>query len=213
MNLELHIFTNSTVNAPSTFHIEETYKSFKNKFNIETIPFIWCDINPNIEKSNDYLQNLKKIFNNIKITNSLSDGYVQAIESSKSKFMFMLEHDWTFNHNLKNNINEILEEMEYNNIIHLRFNQFLNGKYWRDKEVKEIKGKHFNFCQTKWISNNPHIINKELYLSTMFNNILIQKGSFGVEQAISYKDYYGHIYGPLNLHATIGHLNGKKLKV
>lgn len=211
MNLELHIFTNSTINAPSTFHIEETHNSFKNKFKVDLNPFIWCDINPNLEKSNDYVQNLKKIYDNVKLTNSLSDGYTQAIKNSNSKFMFMLEHDWIFTENLKHNIDIILEEMEINNIIHLRFNKFPNGGYFRDKQIEEIKGKYFNFCKTKFISNNPHIINKTLYLNTIYSYITLQKGSYGIEQSVSYKNYFGHIYGTLNLKPTIQHLNGRKL--
>lgn len=212
LDIELHLFTNSTINAPSTYHIETTYKTFKLIFNLDLKPIIWCDVNPYVDRSNKYIENLKKIYGDINITDSLASGYTKAIENSKSKFLFMVEHDWNFNYNIKHSLELILDEMEHSDITHLRFNQFINGRYFRDKQFKQIKGKNFDLCQTKWISNNPHIINREKYLNSIFKNIVMQKGSFGIEQAVSYKNYFGHIYGPTGYPPTLYHLNGRGYK-
>jgi hypothetical protein len=211
MDLELHIFTNSTVNSPSTIHIEETYNSFKKTFNTEIEPTIWCDPHPNIKASNRYIQNLEKKFNKVIITKSLSDGYIQAISGSKAKYVFMLEHDWTFL-NIANTLQEILFVMEQDKLMHLRFNQRNNIVKNTDYYLKENNNELFDYCITPSVSNNPHILNTEIYKIKALPMIQITEGSFGIEEILNASnEIEGCIYGGINYPQTIRHTDGRHL--
>jgi hypothetical protein len=211
MNIELHLFTNSTVNAPSTFLVEETYNSFLKIFQTEMPLNVWVDSNPNKINFNHYYENLNKLFDNVTITSSLSDGYLKAVEQSNSDFMFMLEHDWVFNNNIKHSLENILEVMTNDNLLHFRFNKRKNIiKNW-DKELTEVKNPILNYCLTSNLSNNPHIINRSKWIKEAKHFIKNQKGNIGIEQELIKANLKGAIYGGLNYPNTIDHLNGKYL--
>lgn len=209
--IELHVFTNSTHTAPSTKLIEKTIQSFTNLFGPFN-PTVWCDINPNIAASNEYIANLKKLFKSVNETSSLSDGYVQAVKKSNSKFLFMLEHDWVFNNNILHPLNTILEVMDKENLMHLRFNKRMTVAKKFDKGLIEINHPIMPYCKTAGISNNPHIINKELYVKLALPLINIREKSYGIEKELSSSNLFGAIYGPLNYANTITHLDGKTYK-
>jgi len=212
MNIELHLFTNSSISSPSTSLIEKTYKSFLKTFKINLETFVWVDPNPNIKEFEEYQKNLKKIFKNIQVSNSLSDGYVRGVDQSNKDFLFMLEHDWIFTENLKHSLEDILKVMYDNNLIHLRFNKRNNiVKNW-DKELLEVKTPIFDYCLTSNISNNPHIINRSIWLTEAKKYIKIQKGNTGIEQELIKANLKGAIYGGLNYPNTIQHLDGKANK-
>lgn len=210
MNFELHIFTNSTVSAPSTTIIETTYESFCKCFNEEIIPIVWYDPKPNTDNADEYLINLKKIFPNVNLTTSLSDGYIKAITNSSAEFLFMLEHDWHFMPNITHSLNEICDLMTNDNIVHLRFNKRDNCPVRADKRLQEVKSS-ITYCITPFLSNNPHIIKKDLYLEKALPYIKNESGSKGIEQRLQkVKSIEGAIYGPLNYTNTIKHLDGRK---
>lgn len=208
-NIELHIFTNSTVNAPSIEHIVKTYKSFVDTFSLKLEPTIWCDPNPNIRKSDAYMKKLKGFFDTVHLTSSLSDGYIRAIESSKSEFMFMLEHDWIFD-NIDHGLDEILSVMKVDQIVHLRFNQRDNIVYKSDKYLQEVDAKIFKYCLTPSVSNNPHIINTNLYREKALTHLKRVDGSYGIEEVLGeVENIEGSIYGGLNHPRTIIHTDGR----
>lgn len=210
MNIELHIFTNSTISAPNTKIIETTYQSFCDCFNTKIIPTIWYDPKPNIEKANDYLNNLKNIFPVVNETTSLSDGYIRAISNSSTEFLFMLEHDWEFLQNITHSLEEICNLMINDNLIHLRFNKRKNIVKHTDKFLKEVKKENITYCITPSLSNNPHIINRQKYISEALKYTRNFSGSKGIEQRLNkVKSLKGAIYGPLNYANTIEHLDGK----
>jgi hypothetical protein len=189
--------------------IEQTFQSFKEIFSVDIQPTIWCDPNPNIEKSQEYLTNLKKIFPKVNQTNSLSDGYTRAIKESDADFLFMLEHDWEFLSTITHSLNNIIEVMDQEKIIHLRFNKRSNVAKKFDKELKEVKHKKLTYCFTNGVSNNPHIINRKHYLDEALQYITVREKSFGIEKELSNRGIYAAIYGPENYPATILHKDGK----
>lgn len=209
-NIELHIFTNATISAPSTEIIESTYHSFCNCFNLNLQPTVWYDPKPNVENSDKYLLNLKKIFPTINITTSLSDGYIQAVRNSKSDFLFMLEHDWKFLPSINHSLEEICELMAEDQLVHLRFNKRDNKPIRLDKRLEQVNSK-IQYCLTPFLSNNPHIIQRKNYLERAFSYLKKETGSKGIEQRLKrVKSLKGAIYGPLNYIQTIEHLDGKK---
>lgn len=209
--IDLHIFTNSTINAPSTDTIITTYNSFCNAFKTDIKPTIWCDVHPVTNVAKQYIKELIKVFGNCTPTKSLSDGYVKAIKQSKSDFLFMLEHDWIFLPTIKNSLEQIIDVMQSEDIMHLRFNKRKNKVIHTDKWLKEKKSELFYYCETPSVSNNPHIINKQKYIEKAFPLISIKKGSLGLEHKLNDR-LIGTIYGPLDYSPTVAHLDGRLQK-
>ena len=214
MIIDLNIFTNSSSNSPSTTHIENTYTSYFKTFRYRLKTTVWCDINPNIKLSDDYIANLKKIFNNVNPTGSLIQGYYTAVKNSNSEFMIMLEHDWDFIHkNICHTLPQIIEGMRKDDILHLRFNKRVNqdAQGW-DSNLEEIKGSVFDFCMTDCVSNNPHIINRQRWIDEAAKYIDTRcGGAYGLEELLTRSPIRGAIYGALGHPATIYHTDGKHL--
>lgn len=202
--MELHIFTNSTKSSPSTWCIEKTYASFVKTFGEHPVT-VWCDPNPNINKSDKYIKNLKSLFKDVRVTESLSDGYIKAVKSSDCEYMFMLEHDWVFVQPL-DSIKEITKMMDKHGITHLRFNKRRNEVTRADKELTEGE----KFCWTPFVSNNPHIIHRDRWLKEAFPYVKIARGSGGLEHMLGDKGVRSAIYGPLFFERKICHLDGRK---
>ena len=208
--MELNIFTNCTNSAPSTDLILRTYNSFVNTFG--EIPVrVWCDPNPNKDKYPAYEANLKKYFKSVIKVSSLSDGYIKSIKRSNSEYIFMLEHDWTFNKNyISHSLLDIAELMRREKLYHLRFNKRSNIVAAWDKWIKEYNYKGFSYCTTNNMSNNPHIIECKKYREEILNYIRVQEGSSGIEDILlNTERYIGAIYGKQGYPATISHIDGR----
>jgi hypothetical protein len=209
-SVELNIFTNSTINAPSTDHIDQCYNSFIKIFGNGIKTRVWCDPKPNLENSEEFISRLKKKFDNIFLTESLSDGYVKALNLSDSNYMFMLEHDHILLDTIKHSLDEIIDQMEYDNLWYLRFNRRENQAMRTDRWLEEKQGKHFKYCVTPAMSNTPHIIKRETYKEIALPHIKISEGSYGIEQILNKKrGINGNLYGPLGYEKTSHHLDGR----
>ena len=213
--IELHLFTNSTVHAPSIDYIENTYNSFIDTFKYKLNPTVWCDPSPNRAASEEYINNLKNKFNLVNITDGFSQGYHQAVKNSTSEFMIMLEHDWDFiAKNIQHTLPEIIDGMREDNILHLRFNKRENRNNigW-DLNVSEVKGKVFDFCTTDCVSNNPHIINRQRWLNEAIKHTRYvgYNGAYGIEEFLTASSIRGAIYGPIGHPSTIYHTDGRHL--
>lgn len=213
--IELSIFTNSTRSAPSTEIIKRTYDSFTDVFG--KIPVrVYMDINPNVSRAERYSDALQKLFKDVIITRSLSQGYLSAIRDSKADYLFNLEHDWIFNKSLiKHSLVDICQIMNICGLYHFRFNKRSNisAGWEKDIELKEITlsdFKDFKFCLTSVLSNNPHVINRCYYLDHFMERIKIMPGSKGIEAELSTGDLTGGIYGPRGYQATVHHLDGRR---
>jgi hypothetical protein len=167
-----------------------------------------------------YSDNLQRIFKNVIITNSLSQGYISAIKNSNANFLFNLEHDWQFNKSLiKHSLDEIIEVMDQRGLYHLRFNKRANINAGWETDVRLIEnsyniknGIHLDYCLTTILSNNPHIVNRCYYLENLMDRIKILPGSKGIEEYLRGGDLTGAIYGGLEYPATVCHLDGRKKK-
>jgi hypothetical protein len=214
--IELHIFTNSTINSPSTEIIEQTLKSFEIIFKTKLNATVWCDPNPNLEKSEEYINALKNIFSVVNISSSLSDGYVKSIKQSQSDYLFMLEHDWEFLPSITHSLEEIIFEMNEQGHMYMQFHQHTNNEIIGREELKErarlkeLPYKVVPHCFSTHVSNNPHIIDRKKYTENALKYINIRKGSEGIEwELIRSRKITGTIYGPLYHPKTIKHLNGR----
>jgi hypothetical protein len=203
--IELHVFTNSTDKySPSTEIIQQTVASFDLTFGI--IPAqVWCDPNPNTKESKKYIQKLEDLYGTVHKTKSLSDGYVKAVKSSTSDYLFMLEHDWTFIQPV-DSLREIVQMMDEYQITHLRFNKRSNKPVSCDsKGLTEVDGK---FCWTTCVSNNPHIINRKRWIKEALPYVRVVPTRGGIEGNLQSKGVASAIYGPLNNPKKVHHLDG-----
>jgi len=210
-SVSLHFFTNSTINAPSTHHIEKTHNSLIETFGLIDEIRVWCDPNPNLKSSEIYLKNLKQIFSNVEKTASLSDGYVKALQSSKSDFMLMMEHDWIFVKKPEHSLQTIMKEMIENNLWYMRFNRRANAKCGWDKWIEEKRTKSgMLYCTTPNLSNNPHLIHRLDYMNQALPLIKVSKGPHGIEEKLLRSKLVGNLYGGLNHPQMIDHIDGRK---
>lgn len=211
-NIHLHIFTNCTNDYNHLkYCINKTYNSFIDVFGkIETT--VWCDYHPNKGIYDDYVKYLNSLgLNDVHKTTSLSYGYIRAVSFSKHEFNFMLEHDWIFKKDkIKDSLTDIINQMRKSEIVHLRFNKYSN-EHRRDdnNEYHAYDGINeyndiISYMNCNAASNNPHIINTELYKKHCFPLIQNQ-----IEQQLMNTDINFAIYGNKTLSSTIQHLDGK----
>lgn len=208
-DIQLHIFTNATVSAPDTNLIHQTYQSFVTKFGSDLETQVWCDPRPNISAASQYVDNLRSYFDQVHETTGLSDGYTQAVRGSRAEYLFMLEHDWLMLDTISHGLSEIIQVMKERGLLHLRFNKRVNAGRKCDVGLVEVEHDSMPYCVTNFLSNNPHIIDRQQYLDRAIQFITVREKSFGIEKDLTRGGFQGAIYGPINHPATICHLDGK----
>jgi hypothetical protein len=210
--VQLNLFTNYLPALLSKPVIFKTADSFYSVFgNIDTV--VWCDTSKDKVKAQEYLKLLRTRFTDIHETNSLSDGYVQAIKTTTYPYLFMLEHDWLFRKQyIKHSLSQITGLMSACNIVHLRFNKRYNIVHRGDKYLHQKEYAGIPYCLTPMLSNNPHFINTYLYKATLIEHIVVVPGSLGIEERLSHKGMEGAVYGSISMPNTIVHLDGKHVK-
>ena len=211
--LDLHIFTNATASAPSTLMIEETYASFRDRFSVDLSVTVWCDEHPFVEVASDYRINLARMFPRVVPTQSLSDGYVQAVRTSQADYMFMLEHDWEFLPTITHGLEDIVNLMRDQGLLHLRFNKRTNVAKKSDRDLQPVTHAAIPYCTTGFLSNNPHIIDREQYIQRALPFITVREKSFGIEKDVSLAKLTGAIYGGLDHPAAVRHTDGKNYRI
>jgi len=212
MDINLNIFTNSIQTAPDINIIRQTYQSFCDTFG-EIPTTIYCDSHPNTAKFPEYFKNLKEYFKNCEVihTNSLSDGYLKSIKNSTANYLFQLEGDWIFNGNINHSLQELIKIMYKNSIYHLRFNKRANIRAGWDTIFNPAEIDGFKCCISNNMSNNPHIIDRNRYITEIIDDIKLKQGSKGIEEELNArKKYFSCLYGPENYPATVTHLDGRK---
>jgi len=219
MEIELHLFTNSTVHSPDTWHIENTYKSFCDTFKKEMPVTVWVDRQPNLERWEEYVVNLRKIFPKVETeVGGLSHGYHTAAFKSPAEFLFMLEHDWEFYADrIPHTLDQIIDGMRKDNILHLRFNRKLGGNQpdghaslGHDIDWEDHEGSVFPYSTVKQVSNNPHIINRERWVKecTPHTHYIGFTKVHGLEEYLTASPIRGSIYGPRGHPPTVYHTDG-----
>lgn len=209
--MNLNLFTNCTDTCLSNPTIFKTLDSFKQTFGEAEIS-IYLDPNPNRNLLQAYSELIYRTLG-VKptITSGLADGYMKSLLMGKSKYIFQLEHDWTFQ-NITHSSNEIIEIMERDNLWFMLFNKHpnngqLNGTKWQSYFTSTNR----DYCLTDRISNNPHIINREYYLKNIAPKInWTAKGAGQIEQVLQKSGLECAVYGKYSLPPTVKHLNGRK---
>ena len=195
MEISLNMFTNCSIVAPDVATIERTYNSFCDTFG-RIKPTIYLDPHPYIKQKNKYIENLKKIFDDIIIAGSLADAYMMSVENSETDYCFQLEHDWIFNDNIKHTLGQIVSVMQKDNLYHFRFNKRENVVRAWDKWLFEKESCNLTYCLTPNLSNNPHIIDRLQYMG-IYELIENKPGSKGIEEILlKQEELNGAIYGP-----------------
>lgn len=211
-DLQLHVFTNATASAPDTQLIQRTYQSFCDTFGHDISVTVWCDPHPNLDQSQDYITRLRGLFDSVNETRSLSDGYVRAVESSTSPYLFMLEHDWQFLPTVTHSLTDIVAMMKDQGLLHLRFNKRANVAKKSDRALQSRSHATVPYCTTGFLSNNPHIIDLARYRRDALPLINVREKTYGIEKDLSQGRLQGAIYGPADYPATVAHLDGKTFR-
>jgi hypothetical protein len=212
-DISLHIFTNATASAPDTQLIERTYQSFCETFGHDVPVTVWCDLHPNITQGPAYLHNLRRLFDAVHETQSLSDGFVRAVKVSTAPYLFMLEHDWQFLSTITHSLTDIITAMEQHDLLHLRFNKRANVAKKSDRALQPVDHPPMPYCTTGFLSNNPHIIHRERYIQRALPWITVREKTYGIEKDLSQGRLQGAIYGPADHPATVEHLDGKTYEI
>lgn len=211
MNISLHIFTNCCKQYPLD-KLLQTYESFCSTFGKIT-PTIWIDPHPKKDTFKKYVADLTSAgFNNLHKCNSLSHGYIKAIQNSTSDFCFMLEHDWIFLPVIKHSLSEIIEVMNNKGLYHFRFNKRSNKLHHRtDRTLRQFDYNGISYCITPFLSNNPHIINRKSYMQFIKSSLIqIRPKSHGIEEIISrHPKTQGAIYGVMGHPQAVQHLDAR----
>jgi hypothetical protein len=222
LDTSLCVYTNcSKFNSNDIDLITTTIESFNNTFDISNINkiIVFIDSNPETQNFHTYQRQIENYLLKWKDKNpqvistlGLSDGYLKSLSLINSKFIFQLEHDWIFvKEHIQHDLSEILSMMEKNNLHYLRFNKRENIAYFWDKYIKEIIMDDIKVCETPNMSNNPHIINREIYRKEEYDKIIkLKQGSHGIEEEFNLNKKVGYLYGKESHPATIIHLDGKK---
>jgi hypothetical protein len=217
-NIELHIFTNSTEYIDTKKTIVETFKSFVATFGYIK-PTIWLDPHPNInlEVVNNYVNYIKtNIDCTLNFTESLSDGYIRAVNNCKTEFSFMLEHDWIFKNNITHSLEDVCDILKVGELSHLRFNSISNNQNSQSASfdcIREIKINNTAVCLTPSASNNPHILNISEYTERCLPRIRNCHGSLGIEHNLVNASQGFAVYGGIDHDSTIIHTNGRNCQV
>jgi hypothetical protein len=144
-------------------------------------------------------------------TNGLSDGYLQSIQQAKTDYLFQLEHDWLFEkHLINHSLDTILEALSAAKANYMRFNKEPNGLTKYQLKIEQFELGTVTVCNSYGRSNNPHIIDANLYREKFAGYIDTSLGgSKGVEELmpVFQGDY---IYGPVGYPPTIKHFSGRQ---
>lgn len=213
--IELHVFTNCVHKEMNTDLIDATIKSFSDTFGMPAELHIWLDNKPAGSAGGAYETALRKTYDNVHVSEGLSDGYIKSIQAGKSDYLFMLEHDWAFlPENIHHNYNEIVDFMKDQKIDHLRFNKSNNIVRGWNNWLEETGTDTFKVCRVLMRSNNPHFLNRKHYLDLIDKEVIqVQSGSKGVEERFwKHPEYHAYLYGELRHPATLRHLDGRGAK-
>jgi hypothetical protein len=208
MDVTIIFTTNYTLDIPNIDKQQKTIESFYDTFKIsEKLPtFIFCDEKPiseikgEIELFNgskysdykipgdDYINNLKNIEllkeATIIKTNSLCDGYKQALSLCKTKYLFFLEHDWVFLNNITHNLTELTDIMDKNNEINcILFNKLSNIQL--DFQIfYNSKNYEIPLLLTNRQSNNPNLLRVDH--AKKFRNPIIKSDGCSVHPGLNH---------------------------
>ena len=198
--MTVNMFTNSRPGAERL--IVKTSASFFDRFGEMPVK-VYCDVHPDTEGAGEYIDMLRIMFGTVIVTDSLSDGYIKAVESCTDEHTFMLEHDWLFLDGITHSLDEICEQMRCSGLMHMRFNKRDNKPKSWDTSLRDVPGR-VPFCLTDFLSNNPHIIDVGMYRKYALPRLKRTRGKKGIEHEL--QGVEGAIYGPIGYPATIQHI-------
>ena len=194
--IHVNVFTNC--NGENT--IDRTVDSFRERFGDYPMT-VYVDPAPRTGDYPGYLNYIMGRYPDVVKTDSLVDGYRRSLMGD-AEYLFQLEHDWLFKSNIKHSLEQIVDIMNRDGLVHLRFNKRSNNPGRWDKWLKS-KGE---YCLTPAISNNPHLIDRRLYVQKLMPYLVDRKGNKGIEEAVSNRGIHGAIYGGMGYLATLEHI-------
>lgn len=199
--------TNACLSDPTIFDTLDSWKAtFGEPENLE----IFLDSNPNPQHLSKYRDSIiQRIGKEPIVTTSLSDGYKQALDMNY-EFIFYVEHDWRFQ-NITHSVGDILGMMKTDKRWFMLFNQHKNIDMPElAKWQTYLKPYNNNYCLSDRVSNNPHIIWRDVYRSQAMPLVdWTVAGAGYIEQALE-KKFEVAVYGTYRKSPTIIHTDGRR---
>lgn len=205
----LAVMTNATNGCIADPTIYDTIDSWTATFGKPEAMEIFLDSNPNPQLADEYARNIKRAYNIEPIrTESLSDGYRRALDMNY-EFIYYLEHDWRIQ-GVTHSLGDILGWMKTDNQWFMLFNQHKNIDMPElEKWQSYLKPHNSYYSLTDRISNNPHIIWREMYRSKAMHLVdWTVRGAGMIEQVLE-KKFEVAVYGEYGKEPTIVHTDGR----
>jgi hypothetical protein len=214
-SVDLNIFTNCThEKSDNATLITSTVNTMKEVFGDSWINNIrvFVDPQPKQQNLNNYVDNIVKDLkispDNVYITDGLADGYLKSIHYCETDYIFQLEHDWSFLPSITHDMEFIIKCMKDGDMKHLRFNKRNNISTSTDI-LTEVDINGAPFCKTPVRSNNPHLIDRNSYISETAKLIRVcgAGSSDGIERFLLNAN--GFVYGCKGYEQQIQHTDGR----
>lgn len=211
--ITLCLFTNCHDGCLTEPTIFRTIRSFTETFGRPEKIEIYCDPNPNRKDYDEYANEIEKHTGIKPIkTTGLDNGWITALNTATTPYLFMLEADWRFYPEfISHTLEEIEQMMSDNNLWFLLFNKhknnkLLNGTKWQTY----FKATGKDYCLSDRFSNNPNILEVEYFKKNIVPKVDWTIGGAGrIEQVLQRKVDIA-VYGKYGNQPTIRHLNGRR---
>lgn len=211
--ITLCLFTNCHKGCLIEPTIFRTLRSFKKTFGEPEKLEIYCDPNPNHKDYDEYAREIEKQTGIKPIkTTGLDNGWLTALNTATTPYLFMLEADWRFYPEfIKHSLREIEQMMSDNNLWFLLFNKHkndtaLNGTKWQTY----FKPTEKDYCLSDRFSNNPNILEVEYFKKHIVPKVDWTIGGAGRIEQVLQRKVDITVYGKYGNQPTIRHLNGRR---
>lgn len=214
-NLTVAVFSNCTDTCLKDPTIYDTVMSLGVTFHdsnaIDSMT-VYVDPNPNPKLYRKYAGRLRELGFYVVKTKGLADGWKKALDSAKTDYIFMLEHDWVFDKDVvQHTLKDILYRMKRDRLWCMLFNKHpndisLNNTKWQSyfEPTKSF------YCLTDRFSNNPHILDVKRFKEEQMHKIdWTAPGAGQIEQVLQRKVDIA-VYGRYGDQPAIIHIDGRK---
>jgi len=218
--ITFNIFSNCCVSTPNAFLIDMLLKSIEVAFKItlnDIVINVFIDHHPHSDRFDAYVENIKTVLCNhnvknfsINRTEGLSYSHAESIKLTKTPILFELEHDHTFNTNIKHSLMDLCNVLLNNNEVEcIQFGRLKKNNATQHFGLTQVIVDNIPFCKTKYISNIPYLIKMENAMERIKHVKFVKASWKGIEYELTQTNLFlNHLYGKINYPATITHSDG-----
>ena len=180
---------------------------------------VFVDPNPNPARFADWVGTIREgigaIPAEIVQTRGLIDGFAESLVRSEAAFAMQLEHDFVFHRaQIHHGLAELIAAMQAGRTSYLKFNKRANRAKGFDYFMDPVTLAGVPLCRISGRSNNPHLIDVAYYRRVALPLLRPESGeTVGLESGIDQYVGGGYVYGGLGHPQTVGHLDGRNVRL